>query len=422
MGLWAAIKLGLENIFLHKLRSFLTILGMVFGVGAVISMLSIGSGAREEALEQVRALGIDNIWIKSQKPPEPIGADKEPTELKGASAQWGLTVKDAAHLKAVVPNIKYLVVSKEINQVIRSESKKANLPLVATEPNYLRAARLRVAQGRFLTPLDLKLHKKVCVLGSEAKRILFGPYKKALKKHLRIGPDYFTIVGLVKEKLLSKSGRNINRVVWVSFVPELGFFNTEGMNEGEAAPEAQAEVTEICLKIEDETLIEETDRIIRHVLNRLHPQEDYEVIVPYEILAQGQRTHWIFSIIMGSIAGISLLVGGIGIMNIMLATVTERTKEIGIRRAVGARRKDIIKQFLIETLVLTSVGGLIGILVGIAGAKGIPLLAGGEYQTVISVYPILASFLISLSIGIIFGMYPAYKAANISPIEALRYE
>jgi len=431
MELWEAIKLGIENIFLHKLRSFLTMLGIVFGVAAVISMLSIGSGAKEEALQQIQTLGVNNIWIKSLQPTEvkeeaektPTGSEGQPSGTTTKPAKWGLTIKDLKHLKTIVPNIKNTIVLKEFRENIWSSRKKAELQVIGTEPDYKKIIGLKLASGRFICRIDLEENKKVCILGAEAKKLLFGPYLQPLNQPLRIGNDYFNIVGIIEETSIFKGMRNINRVVYVPFSPDLKkVASTSPTEQEKQVTEVEVEVSEICLQVSDIGLIGETDRIINNSFKKSHPRGDYEVIVPYELLEQSRRTQWIFNIVMGSIAGISLLVGGIGIMNIMLATVTERTREIGIRRALGARRRDIIKQFLVETLVLSLIGGIIGIGLGIAGAKGIPLLAGGEYKTIISFYSALASFSISLLIGIIFGLYPAYKAANISPMEALRYE
>ena len=427
MDLLEAIKLGIENIFLHKLRSFLTMLGIVFGVAAVISMLSIGSGAKEEALQQIQTLGISNIWIKSLQPTE-IKEEEQTTAATNkdkplTTKSWGLTLKDLKHLKTIVPNIKKTILLKEFRENIWTSKKRAELQIIGTEPDYSEIVGLKLANGRFINRIDLEEDKKICILGAEAKKILFGPYLQPLNEILRIGNDYFKIVGIIQETSTSKDTKNINRAVYVPFSLELKKIDDSSSTEQEKMiTKLDVEVNEICLQVNNIGSINETDRIIRNSLRKLHPKDDYEITVPYELLEQSRRTQWIFNIVMGSIAGISLLVGGIGIMNIMLATVTERTREIGIRRALGATRRDIIKQFLVETLVLSFIGGIIGIGLGIAGAKGIPLLAGGGYKTIISFYPALAAFSISLLIGITFGLYPAYKAANISPMEALRYE
>jgi putative ABC transport system permease protein len=430
MAFWEAIKLGLENIVLHKLRALLTMLGMVFGVAAVISMLSIGGGAKEETLAQINALGIDNIWLKSVKPTE-VKEQEEKTDsatqgqqpTSAGTSEWGLTVKDLKHLKIVLPNLEKTILLKELSEDVWTSRKKAQLTVIGTEPDYQFILGLGLVAGRFISRIDFEEGKKICVLGAEAKKALFGPYRQPLGESLRIGNDYFNVVGILEEKPVSKGMRDINRAVYVPFSPDLKKTRTSwSMEEQRAVVESEAEVDEICLKVSDTAFIDETDRIIRNSLKKSHPRGDYEVMVPQELLEQSRKNQWIFNIVMGSIAGISLLVGGIGIMNIMLATVTERTKEIGIRRALGARRRDIIKQFLLETLVLSFIGGIIGIGLGIGGAKGIPLLAGGDYKTIISVYPVFAAFSISLLIGVIFGVYPAYKAAHISPMEALRCE
>ncbi|MFC1525150.1 ABC transporter permease [Planctomycetota bacterium] len=428
MGFWEAIKLGLENILLHKLRALLTMLGMIFGVAAVISMLSIGSGAREEALEQIRVLGINNIWIRSLKTTE-VKEQEEQSQVTSSDnsdsgpQDWGLTIKDMNHIKTVVPNLARVVSLKEVREEIRTTRKRVQLQVIGTEPLYQEIMGLKLDNGRFIASIDLEEAKKVCALGAEAKKILFGPYRRALGETLRIGQDYFKVVGILASKPSGKGTRNINLAVYIPFSPELKKTRISwSFEERKTVVESEAEIDEICFQVADTELIQETTQIINNALAQSHPQGDYTITVPQELLEQSRRTQWIFNVVMGSIAGISLLVGGIGIMNIMLATVTERTREIGIRRALGAQRRDIIKQFLVETLVLSFIGGVIGIGLGIGGAKGIPLLAGGEYKTIISIYPVLAAFSISLTIGIIFGTYPAYKAANVSPMEALRHE
>lgn len=426
MGFWDSVKLGIENILLHKLRASLTMLGMILGVGAVISMLSIGSGAKEEALKQVSALGINNIWLKSQKPPEPEGKKESvgqgnatPSSPKG----WGLTIKDINHLKTVIPYINYAVPVKEVRETVRTAYKKVQMQVMGTEPNYQSIINLDLNSGRFITYLDVTEEREVCVLGDEAKIKLFGPYKDPIGEAIKIGDDYYKIIGVLASKPVPKGTRNINNTVYIPFSPKLKKAKVSYSSEDDRPiVEKEAEVDEVGLQLKDVSFIGPAKQIIKNSLKRLHPQGDYEVIIPEELLEQTKRTQWLFNIVMGSIAGISLLVGGVGIMNIMLATITERTREIGIRRALGARRKDIIKQVLIETLVLTFIGGIIGIAFGIGVAKGIPFLAGGEYKTIISSYSVLAAFSISLLIGVVFGLYPAYKAANISPIEALRYE
>ena len=425
MTFFEFVGLGIENIFIHKLRSSLTILGMVFGSAAVITMLSIGSGAKEETIQQIKSLGSDNLWIKSQKPPERGGNKEEDTEnnIPGRTAvvTSGLTSNDARHLKEIIFTAQYIVPLKEVREDVYSAKKKTELRVVATGPDYQIVAGLTLRQGRFISRLDIEQKKKVCVLGFKAGKALFGPFKNPLGETVRIGLEYFRVVGVLRRKPVSSGGQDINQEIYTPLSITVGQFKSSYENKAMMLRD-EAEVDEIVLKIKDDSLVEVTARMVRNYLKRSHPRGDYELIVPQELLRQIRRAMRMFNIVMGSIAAISLLVGGIGIMNIMLATVTERTREIGLRRAVGASRRDIIKQFLIETLVLALLGGIIGIGVGIAGAKIIPFLTGGEYKTIVSSYSVLAAFFISLLIGIIFGMYPAYKAAQTSPIEALRYE
>jgi putative ABC transport system permease protein len=420
MGLLEAIKLGIENILAHKLRAFLTMLGMVLGVGAVISMLSIGSGAKEEAIQQVEALGINNIWIKSKKPAEAQTKKEEDSQQKGTQ-KWGLTLKDASHLKNVVPDVAYIIPIKEVRENIWSAQKKIQSNTLAVTPEYQTVMRLKINKGRFISHLDLNEEKNVCILGEEAEKMLFGYYKSALGEDIKIGNNYFHVIGVLNKKLVPKGTLNVNQTVYLPFSTDYRKTVVTYVNN-KTVVEKDAEIDEICIQLNDIKFIGHIKQIIDNSLKRLHPQGDYEITVPEELLEKTRQMQRLFNIVMGSIAGISLLVGGVGIMNIMLATVSERTREIGIRRALGARHKDIVKQFLIETSVLTFIGGMIGIGFGIGISKLIPLLAGGQYKTILSPYPVLAAFFISLLLGLIFGMYPAYKAACISPIEALRYE
>jgi putative ABC transport system permease protein len=275
----------------------------------------------------------------------------------------------------------------------------------------------RVAEGRFITRFDLADIKNVCILGSEVKQALFG-YRNALDATIRIGDEWFTVVGVMESKVVREGKataikvRNLNRDVYIPIATAISRFPSVG------DPRAVGEIAVRVARSED---VSATAHRIQEVLQQTHRGiEDYEVMIPEELLAQAQQTQRIFNIVMGSIAGISLLVGGIGIMNIMLANVSERTREIGIRRAIGATKWDILGQFLIETVLICLAGGTIGILLGFGMAKAITLYA--KWETGFTVTSVIIAFGTSASVGLVFGLFPARRAAQLDPIQALRFE
>jgi putative ABC transport system permease protein len=293
-----------------------------------------------------------------------------------------------------------------------------------TTPEYFNIGNLRLKKGRFISDLDMKYANSICVLGADAKKELFG-YKNPLGKKIKIGDKYFQVVGVLCGRKIAKIGaiqvRNINNDIYIPYsVFANKFGKTTFVFEAGRLEMIEVEVDELIINIKDPGAVLDTAGVIKSYLKKSHPKGDYEMVVPLELLKQHEKTQRIFNIVMISIALISLIVGGIGIMNIMLANVAERTKEIGTRRALGARRTDILKQFLIEAVVLSLVGGCIGIVTGIVGAYAIANLAG--WKMLITYYVVIAAFVISSLTGIIFGTYPAYKAARLNPIEALRME
>jgi putative ABC transport system permease protein len=408
MLLWEVIKIGIRSLISHKLRSLLSILGVVFGVAAVIAMLSIGEGARLEALEQIRLMGTNNIIIKAL----PLSKEKKLEAQQNLS--MGLTATDARRIKEISPLVDAVSPIREAQTVASFENRETNVHLVATTPAYPSVSSLRVAEGRFLREEDLEGRRKVCVLGWGKKEDLF-PHIAALGKTINIDGQLYQVVGVLENRDLPKGknlvvqARDINNDIYVPLEMDSSSFSSE------------INVNEISVRVKDAGQVLPAANMIKSILDRIHNRvNDYEIIVPQELLKQSQRTQRIFNIVMGSIAGISLVVGGIGIMNIMLAVITERTKEIGTRRALGANKLDILRQFLVETLVLTVAGGIIGIVLGSAAAKIINYYV--DWRTVVSINAVFVSFFVSVLVGVIFGMYPAYKAANMNPIEALRYE
>jgi len=415
------LRLALRSLALHKMRSGLTGLGIIFGVGAVVSMLSIGEGARWEALDQLKLLGTDTIIVRSIKPPVSV----TPQTDENWVMSYGLTFDDADHLERVCPGIEALVPMRETRKDIWYRGRRVDGRAFGTIPLYEGIGRVEIPRGRFITNPDLEQFRRVCVIGDAIRKQLF-PYRDPLGEGLRIGSKEFTIVGVVAPRgsagggsLLT--GRDVNRDIYMPLSTVLKRFGTFSYQRGSGSSEAaKIDADEFLIRVGDSSMVEPISDAIRSMLERRHPDPDYEIVIPQELLRQSQRTQNIFNVVMGSIAGISLLVGGIGIMNIMLATVTERTRDIGMRRAIGATRGDIVSQFLIETVVLSCIGGGIGVLLGVGGAKVVS--AAVDWKTIVTAWSVVTAFGISAFVGIVFGLYPAWKAAQLDPIEALRYE
>lgn len=403
---------GFSGLMTHKLRTFLTMLGMIFGVGAVISMLSIGEGAKEEALEIIELMGAKNIIIQN--------LEYEEEKLKTIREKSpGLSLKDFQALQEGIPYIQHLSPQKLIKtDFVRSiEVKSENARVIGTDAIYPLTLNLIVDRGRFFNEFDNGQHSNVCVIGHKVRRDLFA-FKSPLGQRIKISNQWFEVIGTVLKKGKAKGeieGIEIESISNDIYIP----INTalKKFEPGEYEPQ----LSEIAVIMEDPGYIRDAAVYIDRLLLRLHRDtKDYKIIVPEELLQQTQETQRIFNIAMGFIAGISLLVGGIGIMNIMLASVLERTREVGIRRAVGARQIDIIGQFIAEAIFISLVGGVIGIGAGFSISKIVSLYT--HWRTLISILSIVISFGISVSVGLIFGIYPAYTASNLNPIEALRYE
>ncbi|NQT82347.1 ABC transporter permease [bacterium] len=412
------VKVGLKSLMLHKMRSVLTALGVIFGVCSVIAMLSIGEGAGWEAQQQIKLLGSNNIIIRSQKPPEEEVANIERSRL----LIYGLTYKDAERIATTVPAVKVVVPMKKMDKDVYFGSRRVSTRLVGTVPWYPDIANFHAARGRFITLTDMSRKKNVCVLGEGIAKKLFT-YLDPLQKEVKIGPDYYTVVGIMEQRdVVKKEGQeNLNLDIYMPLstarerYSDLNIKLTAGTMEAE-----KVELKQITVRVNDVENVSITAKIIRHMLKRFHKKVDYEIIVPLELLHQAEKTKRIFNIVLGSIAAISLLVGGIGIMNIMLASVTERTREIGIRRALGAKRRDIILQFLVETIVLSAGGGVVGLIIGVVTPRLVTYFA--DMRTIVTPWSLILAFGISAAIGVIFGLYPASRAANMDPIEALRHE
>ncbi len=429
------IALGFKSVWLHKLRSLLTVLGIVFGVCSVIAMLAVGEGASYEAQEQIRRLGSNNIILRSVKPQE----EQRISSSRSYVLEYGLTYLDLQRIHESIPGVSVVVPGRIIHSYIWNIKLRVDGEIVGTVPWFPTMRSLNLIQGRFFTEQEEKEQKNVCVLGEQAADELF-PMAGAIGKSVRIGLNYYTVIGVIEsETSVNPAANGANPAeaqtptapknaenatfprVYIPLSAATAHFGEVLLKRRSGSFEAErVELHEATIQVSDLNDVETISIIVDEILKRHHKKNDYAMTVPLELLRQAERTKYIFNIVLGAIAAISLLVGGIGIMNIMLASVTERTREIGIRRALGAKRHDIILQFLIETVILSGTGGVIGVLLGIAIPFFITYFS--KMQTIVTPWAPIIAFSISGLVGIIFGIYPAMRAANMDPVEALRHE
>ncbi|HOX57078.1 MAG TPA: ABC transporter permease [Candidatus Paceibacterota bacterium] len=420
------VRLGFKTLKLHKLRSALTMLGIIFGVCSVIAMLAIGEGASYEAQEAIKRLGSNNILIRSLKPPEQ--ARQQAGGGRGFQLKYGLTYEDAARLLGTIPGVARVLPMRIIRENVRFQRNEIPCQIIGTLPFYPEVAGASLVRGRFLAHYDEEHMENVCVITTGMARRLF-PYQDPLNHAIKINTFYYQVVGIMQERSQPEQrsqagkmeGQPLDNNVYIPLSTSRTRFGEILIRRSAGSFEAEeVQLHQVTVQMRDLPSVETADPQIKTMLNRFHDQNDYEIIVPLQLLRQAEQTKRIFNIVLGSIAAISLLVGGIGIMNIMLATVTERTREIGIRRALGAKKADITMQFLVETVVLAVGGGLIGVAVGIIT----PILVSHltTMKTIVTLWSVLLAFSISGAVGIIFGLYPAKAAANLDPIEALRHE
>ncbi len=414
------LYLGMVSLWRHRLRSALTVLGIVFGVCSVIAMLAIGEGASYEAQEQIKRLGSQNIIINSVQPPETEKASEEASY----SMQYGLTYEDAERIHATIPAIEVMVPAKVIRSDVMYRTKRVDADVYGTVPWYPQTANKKILKGRFFTQKEALDGRNVCVLTNDLVKKLFT-FEDPIGSRIRIRGEYFSVIGIIDEPVVAASGNskagNSNLNLFIPMTAARHRFGDLIMiyRAGSRSVE-EVDLHKIIVKVDDVSKVMQTWEVIKDLLARFHKQQDYEIVVPLGLLREAARTKRIYNIVLGSIAAISLLVGGIGIMNIMLASVTERTREIGIRRALGARQKDIIIQFLTETVLLSTGGGLIGLMLGLAIPFLVTHFAG--MMTIVRLWSLIVALGISILIGLIFGIYPAYRAAMMNPIEALRHE
>jgi putative ABC transport system permease protein len=396
------LRLGVRSLRLHRLRSSLSILGVVFGVAAVIAMSSVGEGARRETLAQIASLGIDTVTVRP-RPAEP--GERTPAALPAAAAE---------SIGRVVPAVRAVAPLRVAELPAEAGGRSAAVVAIGTTPAYREATRLEVAAGRFLADVDVADRKRVAVLGAAAARALF-PLGSPVGESVRVGGDWFRVVGVLEGRASPRGrgaairGRDLNRSVLVP----LG-----ALDRG--ADRRLDGVDEVVFRLATPEAVVPGAGVALALVRRATGGEPVEAIVPREILRQRERTQRVFNVVTGAVAAISLLVGGIGIMNIMLASVAERTREVGVRRALGARRRDVAAQFLVESSLLTVAGGLLGSVLGLVGSALIQLFAG--WPTAVHPLMLAAALVVALAVGIGFGFYPAWHAAGLDPVEALRQE
>ena len=415
---WPFVRLGLGDVWRHKTRSFLTMLGMVFGVASVIAMLAVGEGASQQALDAIKRLGSQNILLSSEKPSDDSGGSSKRSKL----VMYGLLYDDEQRIRETIPNVVLTVPARMVRRNTRFGDRQLELRVVETDPSWFDVVERPVLAGRVLKRNDLYSVANVCVLTEMGVRRLLAA-EEVVGQMIRIGSGSFEVVGIVKNEdggsvrapdseadvyIPMSTGKKMFGDTSIRYTPD-------GHTEGE-----RIELGQIIVRMSSTDDVEAGSKAIESMLARFHKRKDYKIDVPLTLLREAERTKKTFNIVLGAIAGISLLVGGIGIMNIMLASVTERTKEIGIRRAIGARKSRIMVQFLINTCVLSIGGGLVGLLLGVAIPMVITMTT--DMPTVVEPYSLFLAFGISAGIGIVFGLYPAMRAASLDPIEALRHE
>lgn len=449
--LLANLYIAIDAVIANKVRSLLTALGIIFGVAAVIAMLAIGNGAQQEILNQIKLVGVNNIVVKpiveqtEEKLNEQASGKKEKKKFSP-----GLTIRDVHSIKSTIPGLTRVSPEIILNTNVIRNGIRRSAKLVGVEPSYFEIYDFQLAEGSMFSTEHLRVGAPVCIIGSSLKSRFF-PTESAIGKNIKVGPHWLTIIGVTRERLVSQNSisklgirdfnmdiyaplqavliRYENRDLITTEALRLANMRSQGfiiLSEGETE-ESEAErknyhqLDRLVIQVDETAKLQATAEIMSRMLTRKHYEVvDFEIEIPELLLKQQQRTNDIFNYVLGAIAGISLLVGGIGIMNIMLASVLERIKEIGLRLSIGAQKSDVVQQFLFESVMISVSGGIIGVVLGVTLAYLVSVFA--EIPTIITLASIALSFGVAATVGLIFGIAPARRAASQDPIASLRYE
>jgi putative ABC transport system permease protein len=449
--LLANLYIAIDAVIANKVRSLLTALGIIFGVAAVIAMLAIGNGAQQEILNQIKLVGVNNIVVKpiveqtEEKLNEQASGKKEKKKFSP-----GLTIRDVHSIKSTIPGLARVSPEIILNTNVIRNGIRRSAKLVGVEPSYFEIYDFQLAEGSMFNTEHLRVGAPVCIIGSSLKSRFF-PTESAIGKNIKVGPHWLTIIGVTRERLVSQNSisklgirdfnmdiyaplqavliRYENRDLITTEALRLANMRSQGfiiLSEGETE-ESEAErknyhqLDRLVIQVDETAKLQATAEIMSRMLTRKHYEVvDFEIEIPELLLKQQQRTNDIFNYVLGAIAGISLLVGGIGIMNIMLASVLERIKEIGLRLSIGAQKSDVVQQFLFESVMISVSGGIIGVVLGVTLAYLVSVFA--EIPTIITLASIALSFGVAATVGLIFGIAPARRAASQDPIASLRYE
>lgn len=416
------VRLALRNLAGYPMRTFLTALGVIFGVGSVIAMLALGAGAERELLQEIGRLGIQNIIVNSVKPPE--------TTQGSNSTQWintyGLTFKDFRQIRDTIPGLEKVLPVHISRNTVWWGSKRIEGTLYAVKPEHLDLFGLEVALGRNLSEVDGEELRRVCVIRAGVLEDL-GIYEDPVGLPLIFGEEEYEVVGVLKDTEFqgyAAKALAVDAKASEIYVPHETILTRNGtrsiIRRSGSMEATDVELNQVVISAADLDQVLLIARMVSTLLEKNHEQQDYELVVPLEMLAQRRKTQQVFNLALVAIASISLLVGGIGIANIMLATVTERTKEIGVRRALGAKKRHIIAQFLTETTTISTLGGLLGIAAGVGIAEILTLFTG--WSAFVTAESVVLALSISMAVGILSGIFPARRAAMLDPIAALRHE
>ncbi len=445
----ANLSIAIGAVLANKIRSLLTALGIIFGVAAVISMLAIGNGAQQEILDQIKLVGVNNIVVRPVVEQKEEKLDEKPGQKEQKKFSPGLTIRDVKSVQQVIPGLSRI--SPEIileTSIIRSGFKRS-AKLVGVEPAYFDIYNFTLFDGQLFSEQQLTRGLPVCVIGHTIKTKFFAT-ENPIGKSIKVGPHWLLIIGVLQERLVSETSisklgiRDFNMDVYVPIQTFLiryrnrdmitrsllqeeamrsrGWGNTPNQNEAqEKERKNYHQLDRLVIQVEQTEKLRSIAEVMARLLQRRHYDVvDYEIEIPELLLKQQQRTNDIFNYVLGAIAGISLLVGGIGIMNIMLASVLERIKEIGLRLSLGAKKSDIVQQFLFEAMMISVSGGIIGVILGVSLAYMVSSIA--DIPTIVTISSIVVAFGVAATVGLVFGIAPARRAAQQDPITSLRYE